>query len=288
MKTENPLVSIITPTYNRADFLEETIISVLGQDYPNFEYIILDDGSTDNTSGVLEKYDGQLIWKRHENIGEQSTVNRGFQMAKGDLICFVNSDDPLYPGAIRKLVSALLDNPDAIAVYPDWDEIDAASKTKKTFRLPEYDIQNMLTSLSVSLGPGLVFKRKSINGNDLRDKSLKYAGDLDLYFRLALNGRLIHVPEVLATHRVHASAASTTGQGSDMADQLVRVIYQALEHPNFPCEMESMRPRIRYRIHNLAIYFCGSDVLTMAKHFLLSLFWRMLNFLSKIFSNFLF
>lgn len=283
MTKEYQLVTIITPTYNRADFIEETILSVIKQDYPNIEYIVLDDGSTDNTSKILEKYKGQIIWKRHDNVGEQNTVNQGFQMAKGDLVCFVNSDDPLYPGAIQKMVRALQDNPDSLAAYPDWDEIDASSKIIRTLRLPEYDIQEMLTSLDVSLGPGLVFRRKSINSKDLRDAPLKYAGDLDLYFRLALSGRLIHVPEVLATHRVHASAASTTGKGGDMADQLVKVVYQALDHPNFPQDLRNMRPKIRYRIHDLATKYCGSDVPAKYKHLLLSAFWKIPDFFIRKF-----
>lgn len=273
-----PLVTIITPTYNRADFVEETILSVIKQDYPNIEYIVLDDGSTDNTSKILEKYKGQIVWKRHDNIGEQNTVNRGFRMAKGDLVCFVNSDDPLYSGAIQKMVKALQDNPDAVAAYPDWDEIDASSEIIKTLRLPEYDIRNMLTSLDVYLGPCLVFKRKSINWLYLRDVSLKYTGDLDFYFRLALNGRLIHVPEVLATHRVHESAASATGKGSDIADQLIRVVNRALAHPNFPQDLRNKRPKIRYRIHNLAAKYCGSDVLAKYKHLILAVFWKIPDF----------
>src|SRR5213080_4739493 len=81
--TEFPLVSVITPSYNRADYLPETIESVLSQDYPNFEYIVLDDGSTDNTCEVLERYSHQLKWETHPNMGETLTVNKGLKMARG-------------------------------------------------------------------------------------------------------------------------------------------------------------------------------------------------------------
>jgi glycosyltransferase involved in cell wall biosynthesis len=282
--TKNPLVSIITPSFNRADFLEQTIISVLEQDYPNIEYIVLDDGSTDNTTEILKKYEGQIEWKRHENMGEQRTVNLGFKMTKGDYVCVVNSDDPLYPGAIQKLVQALQENIDAIAAYPDWNEIDSLSNVTRTIKLPIYDIREMLVSLDVSIGPGLLIRRKSIKQIEIRDTSLKYAGDLALYFQLALIGRLIHIPEPLATHRIHANAASTTGKGKEMADQLVKVIFNSLSHPNLPSDLWRQRFKIYYRIHyHAAKNYCGKDIRAKIKHYFLSFFWRFPDFFVRKF-----
>ena len=113
-------VTIITPTYNRADLLPETIESVLGQDYQHIEYIVFDDGSKDDTSRVLQRYAGKVRWERHPNMGETLTVNKGFELATGDVVCVVNSGDPLLPGAVRSAVEALERNSDALAVYPDW------------------------------------------------------------------------------------------------------------------------------------------------------------------------
>src|SRR3569832_673047 len=89
-------VSIITPAYNQACILEETIKNVLDQDYPEIEYIVLDDGSTDNTAEVIFPFLDKLSYIRHENIGESRTVNKGYAMCKGDVIGVVNSDDPLF------------------------------------------------------------------------------------------------------------------------------------------------------------------------------------------------
>jgi glycosyltransferase involved in cell wall biosynthesis len=100
MAEKELLVTIITPAYNRANYLDETIQSILNQDYPNLEYIVLDDGSKDNTVEVLKKYRGRIIWETHPNIGETRTVNKGLSMAHGDIIGIVNSDDPLLPGAV--------------------------------------------------------------------------------------------------------------------------------------------------------------------------------------------
>ncbi len=105
-----PLVTIIVPAYNRAGgLLEETLDSILGQDYANLECLVLDDGSTDQTPQVLERYaEGhpqRMRWERHENMGQAKTINRGFEMARGELIGYLNSDDLFLPGAIAKLAA---------------------------------------------------------------------------------------------------------------------------------------------------------------------------------------
>src|SRR5439155_19151445 len=102
-----PLVSIVTPAYNQAEYLPETIESVLAQDYPNIEYIVLDDGSTDDTSKVLERYTGRLRWERHENIGQSRSLNKGWSMSRGDLLGYISSDDRLKKDCISRLVAAL-------------------------------------------------------------------------------------------------------------------------------------------------------------------------------------
>ena len=99
-----PLVSIVTPTYNQAEYLAETIESVLAQDYPNIEYIVLDDGSTDSTPEVLNRYSGRVRWERHDNMGQARTLNKGWAMSRGEFIGYLSSDDLLLPDAISKLV----------------------------------------------------------------------------------------------------------------------------------------------------------------------------------------
>ena len=138
------LVTIITPTYNRADLLPETIESILDQDYPFIEYLILDDGSTDDTQAVLKRYGDRIKTAHHPNMGETATVNRGFDLATGDLVCVVSSDDPLLPGAVRRMVEAFDAAPDALAAYPDWAEIGPRGEFLRTQRLPEYDFRSMI------------------------------------------------------------------------------------------------------------------------------------------------
>ena len=152
-RSELPLVSVITPAYNRASYLDETIQSVLGQDYTNIEYIVLDDGSTDNTRDVLEKYDGRIVWETHPNMGETRTVNKGFGMAHGEIVVVVNSDDPLLPGAVKAAVDFMESRPDVLVAYPDWNFIGPKSEVTEHIRVREYDYSFMVgTTLHARAG----------------------------------------------------------------------------------------------------------------------------------------
>ncbi len=233
MKTpETPRVTIITPTYNREDYICETIDSVLAQTYSNIEYIILDDGSKDNTKKVIEKYKDKFVYYYHDNIGETATVNKGFKLAAGDIICVLNSDDPFFTNdAVELSVKALVDNPDKLMVYPDWVEIDTHGRVIKEHKLPEYNLGNMLKDVSVTIGPGVFFKKAAFDVIGLRDQSLKYTGDLDMTFKFAALDGMVHLPLFTATHRVHGKSESALSKGADMAKEVMRFCYQYIDHP---------------------------------------------------------
>jgi glycosyltransferase involved in cell wall biosynthesis len=266
----SPLVTIITPTYNRADYLAETIESVLTQDYPDLEYIVLDDGSKDNTKEILAHYSSRIIWDSHPNMGEASTVNKGFGMAKGEIVCVVNSDDPLLPGVIKTAVKTLQEHPDALAVYPDWNEIGPHSEFIRRRQLPDYDILNMLTDFNVAMGPGVFIRRSAIERFGMRDARLKYVGDLEFWFRLASHGKLIHIPAALATHRVHPQALSVTDRGSQMADELIQIIQRIYAQPDIPEQLQRVRDYVFGQAHCTAAHYCGNDRQALRCHMLLS------------------
>ena len=261
-----PLVTIITPAYNRASFLDETVNSVLAQDYPHIEYIVLDDGSKDNTKEVMEKYRDRVHFKSHPNIGETLTVNKGFTMAHGEIICVINSDDPMLSGAVRAGVQALQSHPEALAAYPDWDVIGPDSALIEHKQLPDYDIRNMLVDFNVAMGPGVFIRRSSIERFGMRDPQFKYVGDLEFWFRLALYGKLVHIPKSLATHRVHPAAASATDRGARMADELVRMVHKIYSLDGVPATIRGIRRQVLSNSHNIATYYCGSDRLAFYRH----------------------
>ncbi len=254
-----PLVTIITPTYNRASFLDETINSVLEQDYPNMEYIVLDDGSQDNTREVMDKYRGRIHFESHPNMGETLTVNKGFAMARGEIICVINSDDPMLKGAIRTGVDALQSNAEALAAYPDWDEIGPDSALIEHRRLPDYDIENMLVGFNVAMGPGVFIRRSAIERFGGRDPQFKYVGDLEFWFRLALHGKLVHIPKALATHRVHPGAASATERGARMAGELVALVHKVYSFEDTPQPLRRIRRPVLSWVHHEVAFYCGND-----------------------------
>jgi len=272
MKEEFPLVTIITPVYNRAAFVDETVESVLSQDYPNLEYMVLDDGSTDGSRDVLEKYHERLILEAHPNMGETRTVNKGIGMAKGEIICVVNSDDPLLPGAITAAVKTLQGCPDALAAYPDWNEIGSNSELIRSHHLPDYNILNMLTDFNIAIGPGVFIRRGTIEKFGTRDLQFKYVGDLEYWLRLALHGKLVHIPEALATHRTHPEAASTAERGARMADELVRMMHKIYSQYQVPLEIKRIRNHALSQAHYAAVFCCGRDFRALLWHFFMS-FW---------------
>ncbi len=269
----NPLVTVITPTYNRATFLDETIASVLDQDYEAIEYIIIDDGSTDESQQVLDKYQGnpKVTICAHENIGETRTVNKGFAMAKGDIVVVVNSDDPLLPGAISEAVRFMKCHPEVLAAYPDWIEIGPDGGEIARMRLPYYDIDTMLMKWNVAMGPGTFIRREAFDRIGLRDAGLKYTGDLDFWFRLARVAPLGHIGEFLATHRSHPGAATVSGRGHRMAEEIVRLASEAYASGDLPAGLCQRRRRAFCLAHYAAARQCGNEARVCIRHWALAI-----------------
>jgi glycosyltransferase involved in cell wall biosynthesis len=272
-----PLVTVIVPTFNRASFLEQTIDSILGQDYPNIELIVLDDGSIDDTPDVLAKYGEHIVVERHDNIGETLTVNKGFKLAHGEYVCVVNSDDPILPGLIRAGVIALECNPTSLAAYPDWLEIGPCSERLAERTMVDYSLETMLRQFNVAIGPGVMIRRTAFDIVGLRNPQLRYTGDLDFWFRVMLHGQMVHIPNVLATHRVHPGAASVTARDARMSEEVVRLAYMALAHPNCPAGVRKHRRRILANAHFEARNYCGKDRRARRGHYLRYLLFNPVN-----------
>ena len=128
-----PLVSIVTPSYNQAAYLEETIRSVLDQSYEPLEYVVVDDGSTDGSAELAERYADRLKLIRHENSGQPAAINRGFAQTSGELMGYLNSDDTLLPDAVETMVAALEREPKALLVYGDAHYTD--ERSERTFQI---------------------------------------------------------------------------------------------------------------------------------------------------------
>jgi glycosyltransferase involved in cell wall biosynthesis len=219
MNANFPLITVITPTYNRADYLVETIESVLSQGYPNLEYIILDDGSKDNTLEVLKQYKDRIRYESHSNMGETLTVNKGLVMARGEIIGVVNSDDPLLPGAINAAAKLMSENPEILVAYPDWNYIGAKGEVLGTVTVHEFDYAYMIRRHQCYVGPGAFFRKHALEVAEPRDPAFKYVADFDFWLRLGLYGPFKKIPGVYATFRIHPNSASVAHLGEYMASE---------------------------------------------------------------------
>jgi glycosyltransferase involved in cell wall biosynthesis len=208
-----PLVTIIVPAYNRAGgLLEETLDSILEQDYPNLECLALDDGSTDETPRVLERYaeahPNRMRWERHENMGQAKTINRGFELARGELIGYLNSDDLFLPGAIRKLATLLVETPEAALAYPAYRVIDADGETVADMTPPEYTVTEAVRLHNCIVNVGAIFRRRVVERIGGWDTSFVYLADFDWCVRAYSVGPFLRHPEVLACWRTHPGSAN--------------------------------------------------------------------------------
>lgn len=254
-KGVSPLISIITPTYNRAGLIEETIESILGQNYPNLDYIVLDDGSKDNTVEVMKKYDTKLRFYSHSNRGETATDNRGFELAKGEIIGVINSDDPLLPGALQKIAQVMTDHPEIMVVYPDWYMTDAHGTVKQEIRTHDYSYVDMVRLHQCYPGPAAFFRRKVVDTIGGRDPQFRYTADYDFWLRAGLVGPFMRIPEFLATFRVHGTAQSNE-TGALMAGEHIRLIDKLYARNDLPKELLV----VKKQAYSTAYYAMGMTI----------------------------
>lgn len=209
-----PRVTVITPSYNQAAFLEQTICSVLDQDYPNLEYFVVDGGSTDGSQAIIEKYASRIDWWVSEtDMGQAEAINKGFARSTGEYVAWLNSDDLYQPGAIQAAVKTLQDHPEACMAYGDVLSIDAAGEPFNLMTYADWDLQDLM-SFNI-IGQSAVFMRRSdLLKAGFLDLSYRFMLDHHLWLRIAQHGKMIYVPETWAAARIHAKAKNVAlGRG---------------------------------------------------------------------------
>lgn len=224
------MITVITPVFNGAPYVRETINSVLsaiGQE--SIEYIVINDGSTDNTAEILNSYGNQIKVVTQENGGESSAVNRGLEIARGEIALIVSADDPLPSN--RVFIGAedyFKKNPKVVAWYPDWEIIDSTGQVLQKVEVEEFTDTALIGRFKCLPGPGTLIRTASAVSIGGRNTKWTFVGDYDFWLRLSRIGELRKRHECVAQWRFHPQSTSIARRGRRMADERINVIEEFL------------------------------------------------------------
>jgi glycosyltransferase involved in cell wall biosynthesis len=210
-----PLISVVTPSFNQQRFIGEALASVQLQNYDNCEHLVIDGRSTDNTVDLLRnltegKDQSKIVWISEQDSGQSEALNKGFRLAKGEIIGWLNSDDRYRAGCFEHIVQAFADNPEVDILYGDYLMVDESGKVLQIRREIEFNAFILLYHRVLYIPTtATFFRRRVFEEENWLNEKLKYAMDLDFFIRLSASGyRFKHIPELLADFRLHPESKS--------------------------------------------------------------------------------
>ncbi|MGN7613609.1 glycosyltransferase family 2 protein [Magnetococcales bacterium HHB-1] len=217
-----PKISIVTPSYNQAAFIEKTLCSVLEQDYPDLEYIVMDGGSTDGSVEIIEKYADRLAyWISEKDRGQSHAINKGWQRATGEIFAYLNTDDTLLPGALKRIGEAFLAHPEAVCCFGDCDVLSSEQYlyTAKT-HATGFRRLAMFGQVRYLQQPASFFRGETVRQIGYVNESLHLAMDYDLFLRLAAQGPFVSLSVPVATALLHTDAKTFTNMEAHWRERL--------------------------------------------------------------------
>jgi len=242
--TEKTLVSIITPSYNQAAFLEQTMKSVLDQDYANIEYLVADGGSTDGSVDIIKRYAKRLAWWVSEkDKGQADAINKGFARAKGEFIAWVNSDDYYEPGAISAAVAALQANPDVGLVFGDVRVVDRDGRILNNLHYGDWTLADLMTFHII--GQPAVFMRRSVlEKAGYLDLKYHFMLDHQLWLRMGIQAGIKYVPQLWAGAHYHEDCKNLS-QAAEFGKDAYHIVEWMRATPEFSEKVAWLLPNIQ-------------------------------------------
>jgi hypothetical protein len=244
------LVSIITPSFNQAKYLEQTIRSVLSQDHPRIEYIVMDGASTDGSVDTIEKYADELTyWESQKDNGQADAINKGFARASGDIIAWLNSDDFYLPGTVSAAVKIFDENPDAVLVYGNMLAVDENGATFNTLTYKQLTLEDLLCFQIIGQ-PAVFMRRSALQKTSGLDLSFHFLLDHLLWIQIAKHGRILHVDQTWAAARYHAEAKNRA-KAAEFGREAFRILDVVEKDQSLSPILSSIHRRARASAHRV-------------------------------------
>ncbi len=247
-----PLVSIVTPSYNQAYFLEQTLRSVLEQDYPRIEYLVVDGASTDGSVEIIKKYaEGKggvtppLLswWVSEKDRGQGEAINKGLARANGEILAWLNSDDYYLPNTIASAVKIFEQNPDVVLAYGDMLAVDKDGETTNVLHYKQLSLQDLLCFQIIGQ-PSVFFRREAYQKAGGLDITYHFMLDHHFWIRIAQQGKILHVPQTWAAARFHSQAKNRL-QAAGFGPEAFRILDWAKMQPGLTETFSAVERRAR-------------------------------------------
>jgi glycosyltransferase involved in cell wall biosynthesis len=257
LSERTPLVSIITPTFNRAHLLEFTIRSIARQTYANFEHIVVDGASTDDTLEILERHRGTypLRWISEPDGGMYAAINKGLRQARGSILAYLNSDDLYFPWTLETVVEAFSRHSEADVIFGDaLTIVDATGQQRISWGWP-FDL-DFVQRVGFLVQPTVFWRNAVVEMEGPFDESLRYVADCDFWMRVGANHQFMKIHEFLAVERDHGETLRSTGRDALLAElRDVRSRYVRLDGPEHrrATMKHGLRIRLLYRVYWLRL-----------------------------------
>ena len=237
-------ISIITPSYQQAAYLEYTLQSVLAQDFGPIEYLVVDGGSQDGSLDIIQRYRDRLAWWVSEpDSGQAEAINKGLQRAQGEVVAWLNSDDLYLPGALAEAVATLQAEPELGMVYGDAITIDANGRYLNTLAFGDWGLTELM-NFRIICQPAVFMRRSVLEKAGLLDPTYHFMLDHQLWVRMANQAPIRHVPSILAAARYHPDAKNVS-QSAGFSDETRRLLNWIQNEPDLAPLAEQNRRKVQ-------------------------------------------